>query len=92
MIHIVIDTNILRSHFVSNTIDFFALTSLGHQKLIQLHIPYIVKQEYLTFLYKQEADKFKKSKSALSDLKRSNFVSKSNVVFLNRVMSRMALV
>jgi rRNA-processing protein FCF1 len=90
MIHVVLDTNVLRSHFTSRTKGFDALTSLGKSGLIQLHIPYIVEKEYISQLSKQEKDKFDNASSSLNSLKRSHFVSRTNESFFKETISKLS--
>lgn len=89
MIHVILDTNVLRAHFMSKTKGFDALTSLGTSDLIQLHIPFIVKKEYVSQLTKKEKYKFNSASSSLNSIKRSYFVSDTNEDFFKETISKL---
>jgi hypothetical protein len=89
MLNVIIDTNVLSSHFISRPAVFNALTSLAKEELIQLHIPYIVEQEYITQLIKQGKDKFNVAKSALNNLQRIPFVNKSINTFITTAVGNL---
>ncbi len=70
MIHLILDTNIYDRSPRLQSLGFQTLMKLGHRKIVQLHLPFVVREEHLAHQYKKADECFSRIISQLNKVEK----------------------